>query len=90
MKAHIGVDMHSGLVHTVVATPPPNVNDVTQAQALLYSMETLAFCDESYQGVEWQPELSILVFAGLSPSDRESAERRPTPRARMLPRCNFP
>ncbi|WP_246637511.1 IS5 family transposase [Burkholderia catarinensis] len=34
MKAHIGVDADSGLVHTVVGTAA-NVNDVTQAHALV-------------------------------------------------------
>ena len=34
MKAHIGVDADSGLVHTVVGTAA-NVNDVTQANKLL-------------------------------------------------------
>lgn len=34
MKAHIGVDADSGLVHTVIGTAA-NVNDVTQAHALL-------------------------------------------------------
>ena len=34
MKAHIGVDAASGLVHTVVGTAG-NVSDVTQAHALL-------------------------------------------------------
>src|SRR5690606_8293680 len=33
-KAHIGVDAGSGLTHSVVVTPA-NVNDVTQAHALL-------------------------------------------------------
>jgi transposase, IS5 family len=40
MKAHIGVDAGSGLVHTVVATAA-NVNDVTQAGALLHGEETV-------------------------------------------------
>src|SRR5690606_22069964 len=35
MKAHIGVDAHSGLVHSVKATAA-NVSDVTQAHALLH------------------------------------------------------
>ena len=34
MKAHIGVDADSGLVHTVIGTAA-NVNDVTQASGLL-------------------------------------------------------
>jgi len=35
MKVHIGVDADSGLVHTVVGTAA-NVNDVTQAAALVH------------------------------------------------------
>jgi IS5 family transposase len=38
MRAHIGVDADSGLVHTVVTTAA-NVNDVTQAHALLHGEE---------------------------------------------------
>jgi IS5 family transposase len=50
MKAHIGVDAHSGLVHSVVGTAA-NVNDVTQAGALLHGHEDEAFGDAGYQGV---------------------------------------
>ncbi len=39
MKAHIGVDADSGLVHTVIGTAA-NVNDVTQAASLLHGEET--------------------------------------------------
>ncbi|SUA53177.1 Transposase DDE domain [Oligella urethralis] len=38
MKAHIGVDAASGLVHTLVTTPA-NTHDVTQAHALLHGEE---------------------------------------------------
>jgi IS5 family transposase len=55
MKAHIGVDAHSGLVHAVIGTAG-NVSDVTQAQALLHGEETVAFGDAGYQGVEKRPE----------------------------------
>ncbi len=48
MKAHIGVDARSGLVHTVVGTAA-KVSDVTQAQALLHGDETDAFGDVAYQ-----------------------------------------
>lgn len=51
MKAHIGVDAESGLVHTVVGTAA-NVADVTQAQALLHADEEDVFADAGYQGVE--------------------------------------
>jgi IS5 family transposase len=55
MKAHIGVDADSGLVHTVIATPA-NVHDVTQAHALLHGNETTVFGDAGYQGVEKREE----------------------------------
>ena len=55
MKAHIGVDANSGLVHTVIGTAA-NVSDVTQAQALLHGDETDVFSDAGYQGVEKRKE----------------------------------
>src|SRR5437764_418764 len=55
MKAHIGVDAHSGLVHTVVATPA-NVNDLNMAGALLHGEEHAAFGDAGYQGVHKRAE----------------------------------
>lgn len=55
MKAHIGVDADSGLVHSVITTPA-NVNDVTQAGALLHGDEADAFGDAGYQGVAKRPE----------------------------------
>ncbi|WP_093112356.1 IS5 family transposase [Variovorax sp. CF079] len=55
MKAHIGVDAQSGLVHTVVATAA-NVHDVTQAGALLHGEETVAFGDAGYRGVDKREE----------------------------------
>ena len=60
MKAHIGVDADSGLVHTVVGTAA-NVNDVTQAQAqaqaLVHGEETDVFADSGYRGVEKREEI---------------------------------
>jgi IS5 family transposase len=55
MKAHIGVDAESGLVHSVVATAG-NVGDVTQAGALLHGQETAAVGDSGYQGVHKRKE----------------------------------
>jgi len=55
MKAHIGVDAESGLVHTVIGTAA-NVNDVTQAGALLHGNETVAFGDAGYRGVDKRAE----------------------------------
>ena len=55
MKAHIGVDIKSGLVHTVVGTAA-NVHDVTQTHALLHGQETIVLGDAGYHGVEKREE----------------------------------
>jgi transposase, IS5 family len=55
MKAHIGVDAQSGLVHTVAGTAA-NVNDLNMAGVLLHGQEEVAFGDAGYQGVHKRPE----------------------------------
>ncbi|UWD89547.1 IS5 family transposase [Ralstonia pseudosolanacearum] len=55
MKAHIGVDAESGLVHTVRGTAG-NVNDVVEANSLLHGEETDAFGDAGYQGAHKRPD----------------------------------
>ena len=51
MKAHIGVDADSGLVHTVRSTAA-NVADVTQAEHLLHGKEEVLHGDSGFTGVE--------------------------------------
>jgi IS5 family transposase len=55
MKAHIGVDAESGLVHTVTGTAA-NVNDVVEANALLHGDESDVFADAGYQGAHKRPD----------------------------------
>ncbi|MDD1141009.1 IS5 family transposase [Pseudomonas sp. TNT2022 ID233] len=55
MKAHIGVDDESGLVHSVVGTAA-NVADVTQVDKLLHGDESVVCADAGYTGVEKRPE----------------------------------
>ncbi|MFM7802481.1 MAG: IS5 family transposase, partial [Limnohabitans sp.] len=55
MKAHIGVDADSGLVHSVIGTAA-NVNDVTQGHGLLHGNESVVFADAGYQGADKRPE----------------------------------
>jgi IS5 family transposase len=55
MKAHIGVDAVSGLVHTVRGTSG-NVNDVVEANSLLHGQETDVFADAGYQGAHKRPD----------------------------------
>ncbi len=56
MKAHIGVDAASGLVHSVVGTAA-NESDVSQAHALLHGHEENAFGDAGYTGVDKRDEM---------------------------------
>lgn len=72
MKAHIGVDLHSGLVHTVVGTAA-NVSDVTQAHALLHGDEELVLGDAGYQGVDRREEndkRKVKWFVAMKPGKR--------------------
>jgi IS5 family transposase len=55
MKAHIGVDAESGLVHTVRGTAG-SVNDVIEANSLLHGQESDAFGDAGYQGAGKRPD----------------------------------
>jgi len=55
MKAHIGADADSGLVHTVVGTAA-NVSDLNVAGDLLHGEEHDAFADAGYQGVDKREE----------------------------------
>jgi IS5 family transposase len=74
MKAHIGVDAQSGLVHTVIGTAA-NVSDVTQAQALLHGDETDAFGDAGYQGVEKRAEsleVPVTWHVAMRPGKRKT------------------
>lgn len=51
MKAHIGVDAETGLVHSLTGTSA-NVHDITQAESLLHGDETDVFADAGYRGIE--------------------------------------
>jgi IS5 family transposase len=56
MKAHIGVDAHSGLVHTVIGTAA-HVSDLHEAAAALHGEEVAVYVDAGYTGVEKRPEV---------------------------------
>src|SRR5450432_1001115 len=59
MKAHIGADRDSKLVHTVVVTAA-NVADITQTAELLHGAETQVHADAGYTGVEKRAEIVAL------------------------------
>ena len=56
MKAHIGADAESGLVHTVTGTAA-NEHDITQAHALLHGEENVVFADSGYRGITKREEI---------------------------------
>jgi len=85
MKAHIGVDADSGLVHTVVGTAA-NVNDVTQASALVHGEESDVFADAGYQGVAKREETQGIEanwHVAMRPGKRRVLDKA-TPMGRVL------
>ena len=59
MKAHLGADRDSRLVHTVVVSAA-NVADVTKTAELLHGGETQVHADAGYTGVEKREEIVAL------------------------------
>lgn len=73
MKAHIGVDEESGLVHHVECTAA-NVNDVTQVHKLLHGKEETVYGDSGYTGADKREELQS-VKAGFMIAEKPSKLR---------------
>ena len=70
MKAHIGVDSETGLVHSMSATAA-NVHDVTETHNLLHGGETLVWGDAGYQGVGRRGESG--AFGGMAGGNASGA-----------------
>jgi transposase, IS5 family len=77
MKAHIGADLSSGLVHTVVGTAA-NVNDVTVGNTLLHGEEADVFADAGYQGADKRDDVTGATWhVAMKPSVRRRWKRQP-------------
>jgi len=76
MKAYIGADAESGLVHTVRGTAG-SVNDVLEANALLHGEESEAFGDAGYQGAVKLPDAKPQVRWNIAmrPGKRRALEK---------------
>lgn len=76
MKAHIGADAQSGLVHTVRGTSG-NVHDVTEGNSLLHGEETIAFGDAGYQGIEKRADANTDVtwHVAMRPGKRKALDK---------------
>ena len=69
MKAHIGVDADSGLVHTVTTTPA-NESDVEQVADLLHGKEEHVWGDSGYRGAPTRVDREDLQWhIAARPSD---------------------
>jgi transposase, IS5 family len=80
MKAHIGVDVHSGLVHTVTTTPA-NEADIEQVEELLHGKEEVAHADAGYSGADKRVERKglrweIAAKRGKVKAMKEGREKR--------------
>ena len=80
MKAHIGVDADSGLVHTVRGTSG-NVADVVEGNSLLHGQETDAFGDAGYQGVDKRPDAQkgVTWHVAMRPGKRKELDKENKP-----------
>lgn len=79
MKAHIGVDADSGLLHTVVATAA-NDHDITQAHKLLHGKEADVHTDSGYRGIEKREEIQKREHqpnwhVAMTPSKRKTLDK---------------
>jgi IS5 family transposase len=74
MKAHIGVDAESGLVHTVISTAA-NMADINEAQSLLHGEETDAYADAGYQGIHKRcTDVAVRWHVAMKPSRRKQLD----------------
>jgi len=75
LKAHIGVDQESGLVHTVITTAA-NVSDISQTPALLHGQEEEVWLDAGYVGVEKRADMQETLAANGQAVRWHIAKRR--------------
>ncbi len=76
MKAHIGVDADSGLVHTVRGTSG-NMADIAEGNSLLHGKETDAYGDAGYQGVHKRADAKegIAWHVAMRPGKRKALDK---------------
>jgi transposase, IS5 family len=87
MKAQIGMDADSDLVHTVVGTAA-NSNDVTQVTKPVHGEETDVFADAGYQGVSKREEtqgINAQWHVAMRPGKISALEKK-TPMSAILDR----
>ena len=83
MKAHIGVDADSGLVHTVIGTAA-NVHDVTQGHGLLHGEESVVFADAGYRGADKREEATGVQWQVAMRPDKRKVLNKNSPWGNLL------
>ena len=83
MKAHIGVDADTGLVHTVTCTPA-SVAGVTQVDTLLHDKEKTVHGDANYTGVAKRREHDGRTVTWHIAEPRSTTKKRPDGRLKRL------
>ena len=80
MKAHIGVDAASGLVHTVRGTAG-HVAEVTEGNSLLHGEERVVFADAGYQGADKRPDAAqgVRWQVAMRPGKRKKLDKANNP-----------
>lgn len=76
MKAHIGTDAESGLVHSVETTPAKE-HDITQSHKLVHGEEEAVFGDTGYTGVEKREDskhIKATWHVAIKPTKRKAIE----------------
>ena len=76
MKAHIGVDSDTGIVHSMTTTAA-NAHDITETHHLLHGGETVVWGDAGYQGVHKREEnlgLKVEWRVAMRPGRRRMLE----------------
>src|SRR5450759_304163 len=76
LKAHIGVDAESGLVHTVRGTSG-HVSDIAEGNTLLHGQETVAFGDAGYQGIDKRADAKpgVTWHVAMRPGKRKALNK---------------
>lgn len=75
LKAHIGVDRDSGLVHTVTTTAA-NISDISQTPALLHGQKSEVWADAGYVGVDKREDMQQKLNANEQTVKWHVAKRR--------------
>ena len=76
MKAHIGADAESGLLHTARGASG-HASDIAEGNTLLHAQEAIAFDDAGYQGIDKRADAKTDVtwHIAMRPGKRKALDK---------------